>query len=473
MISPSPSARRALVLALAVGIGGVGGVALVASPHWALATILVFGFGTLCALRPHLAVPALLVYATVLGFTRRYVSYTFDTFPTLDPLILVLPVGGAILAAMAVNRGALRDRTRLTTIVLILLGLAVIGALNPLQGSPMVGAAGLVFFGAPLLWFFVGRSLCTDDVLARTYRWVAVTVLASSLYGLAQSAGAFTAFDRAWSEATNFQLGGELRPFGWSSSPGEYARMLAVAVVILVAAMGQRRLSQLRWFVLPLLLLPLLAALAFASVRSTLVYLVLALAVAAAARRRVSIATTAVAGVLSLALLLVAASTIGGSFGGDSVDPALARQVEGLANPTDSTATARFDLLGRALVQSVGQPIGQGTGITTRAAARGGSAILITESDLGDAAVSWGIPGVVAFAAFLVTALVLLIRLAGTYRSWLAPATLAIFMVATLRWVNGGLYPLAPLVLLGLGWADRRWQRRAVADDAELEAAAT
>lgn len=458
---------RAIAATVVPAIAVTAGAALVISPHWAVAAILTVGLGALCAARPGVAIPALLVYATVLGFTRRLVDYAFASQPSIDPLIIVLPLGASILGALAIRRGALRTRTLLTNSVLVLLGLAIVGALNPLQGSPLVGLAGLTFFGAPFLFFFVGRALCTDEILGRTYLCVAVTVFASSLYGLAQSNGRFTAFDRAWSESTNFRLGGELRPFGWSSSPGEYSRMLAVTIVIFVAGFGRERMREMRWFVIPALVTPPILALVLASVRSTVVYLVLALVAIAAAQRANAIVLVC-GGVMALAALSFASSTLGGNFAGQSADPFVSRQLEGLANPTSSTATARFELLGRSLVDSIGQPIGQGTGVTTRASTQGDQQIVVTESDLGDAAVSWGLPGIVALGVFLAASLSTLLGLVRADRRWLAQAALAVFIVATLRWINGGLYPLAPLVLLGLGWADRQWaEHRATPSDAE------
>ena len=107
----------------------------------------------------------LVVWLVALGLVRRLFDTTAGATSHAglgDPLLLVEPVVMLVLVAVAFQRGAFRDRTRLANAVLALNVLEVVEVLNPLQGSPLVGVGGLLFLLVPMLGFWVGRSLVDD-----------------------------------------------------------------------------------------------------------------------------------------------------------------------------------------------------------------------------------------------------------------------------------------------------------------------
>jgi hypothetical protein len=79
------------------------------------------------------------------------------------PLLLVGPAAAGFLCLIAAHRGALKERTTLANCVLTLTVLLLLSGLNPVQGSLAVGAGGLLFLFISVLWFWVGRSLVSDE----------------------------------------------------------------------------------------------------------------------------------------------------------------------------------------------------------------------------------------------------------------------------------------------------------------------
>ncbi len=64
-------------------------------------------------------------------------------------------------------------------------------------------------------------------------------------------------------------------------------------------------------------------------------------------------------------------------------------------------------------------------------------------------------PGLLAYLVIVVEAFRLAIRRAGVRRDFAARAALGIIAVTFLEWTNGGLYSVAFLPWLMMGWLDR------------------
>ncbi|MDQ6945559.1 MAG: hypothetical protein M3256_04640, partial [Actinomycetota bacterium] len=140
-----------------------------------------------------------------------------------------------MLVAVAAKRGALRDRTRLTTAVLVLSGLVLLSTVNPLQGGLTVGAASLLFVLVPLLWFWLGRGFVTDRLLRRIFSVTAVVAAAAAIYGLFQVYVGFPSWDASWIVAkgyTALAVGASTRPFASFSNASEYVTFLAIGSVV-------------------------------------------------------------------------------------------------------------------------------------------------------------------------------------------------------------------------------------------------
>ena len=165
--------------------------------------------------------------------------------------------------------------------------------------------------------------------------------------------------------------------------------------------------------------------------------------------------TVAAMGVLMLPFVV---SHITPTAGGDSGRAALIEhQVSGLSNPlgSSSTLSVHASLVFRGLGTALHHPLGVGTGAVTIAGAKFGGASRGTEADPSNAAVAFGIPGLIAYAVVLVAGFGRAYALAATRRDACSLAALGILVVTVLQWLNGGQYAVALLVWLTLGWADR------------------
>jgi hypothetical protein len=135
----------------------------------------------------------------------------------------------------------------------------------------------------------------------------------------------------------------------------------------------------------------------------------------------------------------------------------LQHQVGGLANPFDPHASTLIGHTGSAragLASAVQHPFGLGVGAITLGAKFGGLAIQ-TEADMSNVAVAFGPLGVVAFLVLSCLALARAYRTAARLRTPLTLATLGILVATTNQWLNGGMYAVAWLPWLVLGWLDR------------------
>jgi hypothetical protein len=194
-------------------------------------------------------------------------------------------------------------------------------------------------------------------------------------------------------------------------------------------------------------------------VLSTLV----ALAIMAGARAGVRLKwSVGLAAVLILGLPYVVGYFVTSNSGGYS-SPFLARQVQGLQNPTNpasSSLRSHINLVRQGIHSAKVEPIGKGSGAVTLAGLKFGGGDSSTEADPSNAAVAWGLPGLLVYLVILIEALRRGYRFASLRRDWMAAAAIAIIVVTVPQWLNGGLYAVAFLPWLLLGWIDRNLMNR-------------
>jgi hypothetical protein len=420
----------------------------------ACAVALILGLGVVL---PRYLLYGLIAWLGALGLVRRLMA-----LPTqgsrLDPLLLVGPLTLTALVVVAAQRGAFRDMSGLSKAVAVLSALALLGALNPLQGGVIVGAAGLLFLLVPMLAFWVGRGLCDDPTMTRVLKLVGVLAVGAGVYGLTQTFSRFPSWDEAWIRSSGYaalNVGGVIRAFGTFSSAEEYALYIAIGICALLG-------FRLKGAGLPLALAAvgmLAVALFYESSRGIVVTLVLALGLAIAARWRLPLLVGGTVGLVFLAGLLLIASRYAPSSTGASAASALAaHQLQGLAdplNPTSSTLGLHLSIAGQGLRSALVYPFGVGTGSVSLAATKFGGLAQGTELDPSNVAVALGIPGLGAYLAVLTFGLSGAYRLASRRRDALAVVALAVLVVTLFQWLNGGLYAVAFLPWLILGWVDR------------------
>jgi hypothetical protein len=411
----------------------------------------------------------LIVWLVALGFLRRVLS-VIGPPPHADPLLLVGPAAMAVLFAGAVRSGAFHRRSRLASAVLALNVLTLVGALNPLQGGLTTGLASLLLVLVPTLAFWVGRGLCTDETIATVLKLFAVLSIPAGLYGLGQTFAGFPSWDKAWisAHATDYvsiTVQGVPRAFASFSAASEYVTFLAIGLIIWVALGFGPLLAPIAVGAVGMLAV----AIFYEGTRGAVIGSLIALAMMTAARRGIRLRWS-LAFVAVLVLLLpsgVAYLVRNGPSGGYS-SPLVARQVAGLQHPGDptvSTLQSHIKLVKEGLHSASHDPLGRGTATVTIAGLKFGGGYRGTEADPSNAAVAWGIPGLIVYLVILVEAIRRAYRFASVRRGWLAPAALAVIVVTALEWLNGGQYAVAFLPWLLLGWIDRSLSESAAAQE--------
>jgi hypothetical protein len=371
----------------------------------------------------------------------------------------VAPAIAVVLLVRRAPRTASASST-LSHLVLALMVWTSLTVLNPLGGLRS-NAVGLLFIGAPLLWFFVGRDIvdrATASVMLRCELVVAAVV---AVYGLAQTNGYWTSWDKAWLSVAGYaalHVGGLTRAFGTFASGAEYSSFISLAVVGAVGLALHRR-------VLWLLLVPLLAFASFYDGSRGVIVLTLTaviLQIGLRTRRTVIAVVVVAVGVAAAVGGMHAYKTTLLEQAAQSNNAIVQHQIGGLASPLDSsksTLPAHWRLFVQGFTQSFSRPLGAGPGSTSLAATRFGGAVASTEVDISNEFSAVGIPGGLLFVAifFLVWKRVLVV-----YRRAPDPVVLAaagILLVLVGQWLNGGYYAVAPLVWLLIGWLEGEWVR--------------
>ena len=429
-----------------------------------LAGVLVAALGMAAIGRPLAAAVATLLFLPFLAGVRRLLILEAG-WQSQDPLLLVAPaVVTTICVVLFVIAGRPLARDLLSKLVVGVLVVALVQTLNPAGGGPRTGVIGLLFVGAPLLWFFAGRELATRAaVRVVVFAMVAIAAF-QAVYGLWQTAVGLPPWDVAWLVVNGYyalNVGGVIRGFGTFSSSAEYVLYLGTGIAMCVA-LG---LTARRAWLLPV---PLLAAALFlGSGRSAFVATTVAVVVIASLsrlppRRALSAIAWGLAAAALAAAVLAPALVQSGALSGNALAE---HQVAGIAdplNPASSTAGVHAQLFFGGLRSGFTQPLGFGTGTTNIAATRtAGDLARPTEIDISDAFVSLGLPGGLLYLGVVALSLRLAVVRYTATREPLALAVLGLLVVTLGQWLTGGHYALAPVPWFLVGWlAGGSWVAR-------------
>lgn len=416
-------------------------------------------FLVVLALRvPRSVLVALVVWFVTLGLTRRLVSGISAKEAYGDPLLMVGAVTWAFLGLVAVRLGALANRSRVTSAVLVLAALLAASAINPLQGGLAVGLSGALVVVLPMAAFLVGRAIVDDDLLKRLLLVVAWLGLVAAVYGLYQTFVGFPPWDERWVTEHGYaalNVGGVIRAFSSFSAASEYASFLGITIVVWLAyARGLARTS------VGVAALGLLGtALWFESARGSIALTVVAVGLVFTARAGLTLNRSLLVG----AALVIALPTVIGrlaptQFSDAAGDRLAQHQVEGLTDPFGSSSSlpGHIDLVAAGIGNAVHDPLGVGVGAVTIAGDKYGGTARPTEADPGNVAVAAGFPGLLAYVLVVLLAVPRLYRLAVRRRDPLSLASLGIVIVTSLQWLNGGHYATAFWPWLILGWSEAR-----------------
>lgn len=420
------------------------------------AVVLLAGVGLVV---PRASLYLLVAWLPALGLVRRLLDAVAPA-PRADPLLLVAPLGIAVLLVLAFAAGAFRGRTPLSNGVAALTVLTLVAALNPLQGSFAEGLASLLLILVPLLLFWIGRTLVSRGSLTVVLKTVAAVGLLAATYGLYQTFSGFPSWDARWVSESGYaalNVGGVIRPFSSFSSSAEYAYFAAAAFVVWFA-LGVRR----GWLPLGVGACGLLAvAVFYESSRGVVLLMTAAVALMLAARIGLRpLPALAVGGVFLLLLPVVVGKLAPRTSAGGSGALAL-HQAEGLARPFDpqsSTLLSHLELIRHGLAAPLHDPLGTGLAGVTGIGGRLGDvqqADRNTEADPSNVAVAMGAPGLLAYLLVFFAGLSRAYRVARRSRDPLALAVLGILVATLFQWLNGAQYSVALLPWLLLGWLDR------------------
>jgi hypothetical protein len=476
------TALVALLLTAATGL--VVAWVAVADPgayRIALAGLLAINLLVVSARWPRAAAIGTLAFLPFLALIRRLLIHDAGWTST-DPLLLVAPL---VAAALVYRFFAVEHRPlasdRLSKLVVALAVITLLQTLNPLGTSLRVNAVALLFAGAPLLWFFIGRELATERVTLRMGIWVILSGGLIALYGLRQTNGGLPSWDQQWlavvhtaGDYVSLQVGEVSRAFGTFSSATEYAQYIGAGLMAAVAFALHRRWWAV--FAVP----PLATALFLASNRTTLVLALVATVVVVSFRfiRRPAWATmTAVLIALLVAGIFQYVAPRLQQEARTSQSDLVQHQLGGVADPLNSqqsTLLVHAKKVRDGFVRGFHQPLGQGTGITSLAGYSQSNSYT-TEIDISNAFVSLGLVGGVLYLVVIATAFSETARLYWQRRVVAPLLVLSVLIVSFGQWLNGGHYAVSAIVWFLLGWvaSERARDVAAEADPAAPTTAAT
>jgi hypothetical protein len=466
---PARAARSAVKVSALDMLWPIGLLAAVALPlpyllrfdrtHAVTAAVLCLIICAVCLFKRSGGIVAAVIYMAVLGDYRRYVAH-FEGFPANDPLLLVGPTAALFLLGRACLHRGISATSTLSKLVTVLMLLMAVEIFNPLQGGMQVGIAGALFYLAPLLWFWVGRTYADSDLM-RFFMFRVLVALGAiaALWGIYQTYFGLFGFEREWVEQSGYealQITDEVvRAIGFFTSSAEFQRCLIVTGVTAWAAWLIRRSPLITLVPLTLVMIFLSAArgpLVMVIGSAVIVWAISARSVITWAPRFV-VAGALGAAALAMFLTFAHANLLGGRFA-----PIVNRQAEGLLNPLDpekSTAMGHAGLVTSGLMAGFTAPAGIGLGATTLAASKYGGRSASTEFDLSNVMVSLGIIGGLLYVVIVVTAVGSALRWWKRERSDISLATVGVLTGTVGGWLIGGEYSMVAIVWFCIGVMDQ------------------
>jgi hypothetical protein len=476
----APSRRVTLVSVAALVVGMVSGLTAL-RPTWDRPVLAALSAFSICAVAlrcPREAVAAAMVVLPFLGLVRRGLI-PIAGWSTSDPLLLVAPC----LSLFLIGRLFLQRRPftgdLLSNLILALVVLTVLEVANPEGGGVLVGITGLLFLGAPLLWFFIGQQLVDRQLVTNLLPILMIVSVVIGFYGLWQTSAGLPPWDAQWLQVNGYaalNVAGVTRAFGTLASSAEYAAYLAIGVVLSAVWVTHGR--ALAFIAIP----PLALALFLDSSRGIVIFAFFALLLLAgmrtgSARFTFAIVVLGVTGVVAVNQAIGSSLSTGAKHSGSAL---LAHQVGGLTNPFNadqSTLVLHEQIVINGMLNSLSHPLGLGTGATSLASDHASSINRLgvappptsTEVDASNAFVSLGVVGGFLFLAIVVVTFRRVGQLCLRTRDRAPLAVMGLLVVSLGQWLNGGYYAIAPLLWLLVGWSNRVWLERHADDGLVVE----
>ena len=424
----------------------------------------------------------LIIFASLflLGDIRRIVN-TFAGYPKLDPQLIAAPIFVVCLTLPILFRVKVTDM--ISKAVLALTAIMAAEIVNPRQGSILVGLSGALFFLTPLCWFWIARTYGTERmVFLLLYRVVVPLGVLAGILGIYQTYVGFLPWEQAWIKHAlengyvALNLGnGHIRPFGYSVNGVEYATLLMLSNVLLVAAVFAGRRAYALLFVV------LLPAQLLASERGAILKLLVSGVVIWAIRGRNKatwLPRVIFGAVVGLALLIVAAKQGSSSAGGSSsAQTATSHVTEGLAHPLDarySTAGLHAAYFFSGVYNGFKYPLGSGLGVVTMGAGKFGGGADVggsSEIDVSDAFITTGFIGGFVYLFTIISGLAAVGKYVLGGPRLLSYALLGVLTSMLLAWMPLGQYAVGPMLWFCIGFIARQRLAAVSLDQEETSAA--
>lgn len=194
---------------------------------------------------PRAAIAYILLLTPLMGEIRKLLLYVAE-WSGFDPITLVpFTIAGVILVSQRQQIARL-PKTPVSRMVFALAAVMALQALNPLQGSPLVGLAGVLFYLVPLAWFWIGRAILNPAQFFRMAMSITFPVaLAAAWMGLHQAYVGFLPHQLRWIAEGGYSAlnvgGGIMKSFSFFQSSQEYVQFLVLATALVVSPIAARK----------------------------------------------------------------------------------------------------------------------------------------------------------------------------------------------------------------------------------------
>ena len=334
---------------------------------------------SVACLSPRRGVYILTIFLPFMYYIRRLVL-NFQEYDARD-MILLFPAVTALLmfVGVIIFYGPLVYRyvsnSALLKACALLLGVFAMQVFNPLQGTPVVGMAGAMYFVVPMLWVVFGLLMTRDDI-RKVFKIIIVIGIITALYGLYQHFWGLTAVEIYELKAKRFLkfLGdNKVRIMSTFASLGDFSLYLFMAGFLTFAQFWR---SKRNLFLLGLFVLNMYTML-WMAVRSSFLMVAFSITIlftiyGRSANRvfvRGLVAMTAIIAIYAALYTYDPKRMYDQQF---STNPYVVHTLSGITHPTqENSFRGRLESWSSVLVTTFTQyPVGRGLGSTTPAASK-------------------------------------------------------------------------------------------------------
>ena len=209
------------------------------------------------------------LFYLIAPFTRYDVIHLTEAFYLLFLMIYLL-------MRMRREIAEAYSKNKIFRVYLFLLFIFFLQIFNPLQGNVLVGLAGSIYTIFPALWFIPGLLFGDEEFVKKVLKVLLITAFITALYGISQFFYGLMPFEEYWiknvqKQYVTVKMWGHPRAFSSFMSPDESSRFFAIGGAIMIGNLIFERTI----FSIPFIV-PILLALVFTGVRSSVFSLLFA-----------------------------------------------------------------------------------------------------------------------------------------------------------------------------------------------------